>query len=569
MRHVTRIVLTIAVLSTLSSVLLGAAKPGPAGDSGKVTLTYDSGKSVTCLTPQWAGDSRGHQVNGSSGKVVIAGKEIAFGGWKSGKVDQLGLDVNGDEIINSEEYKKVSANGSVVLTGKVDGKGVSIRCSEVSVSYDAKKGQVNNVRWRMQGVYGWTGKIGSIAIRILDENLDGKYSNNGADAIQIGKAKLALPLRKTHCIGEDFYTLKISSDGSTLEYTKLADVKVGLVRTPFSGKYLVGLVLDGKEGAFDIQACIRTGIPAGTYDVAYGVVGDPRSPAALFGGKKAGLKYEIQADMKNTLRIGPPLQLVFPAEFKQEEPRQNNNDKNKTPRKSSSKGRTISKIGVKKPIGVIGVAGEEYGPVDFSIIRSSREVPMVMVLQGRRTLAKKAMVVKDGRLQDFWLTLPTKFSPLTIKVVVVAPIRGLGKVTGVRTLKQIYDNEPVAPPQSDKPSVSTLPWRRPAKKPKKPTRPTKPAPKSKPSLFDPEPKPSTDPKPEPTTPPVKVKPRPTKPKPVVDDETRAQKYLQLSASYEKLNLHDKAIEMLKKVIEKYPNTKAAIIAQEQLTAEGL
>ncbi|MBT3201891.1 MAG: hypothetical protein HN350_18480 [Phycisphaerales bacterium] len=548
-------------------------KPGPVGDSGKVTLTYDSGKTVTCLTPDWAGDSRGHQVNGSTGKVVIAGKEIALGGWKSGRVDQLGLDVNGDEIINTEEYKKVSANGSVVLTGKVDGKDVSIRCSEVSVSYDAKKGQVNNVRWRMQGIYGWTGKIGTTAIRILDENLDGKYGTNGKDAIQIGKAKLALPLRKTHRIGEDFYTLKISADGATLDFKKIEDVKVGLVRTPFKGRYLIGLVLDGKEGAFDIQACSRTGIPAGTYNVVYGVVGDPRSPAALFGGRNAGLQYEIQADMKNTLRIGPPLQLVFPAEFKQESPRSKNNDRNKTPSKSSPKGPVISKIGVKKPVGVIGVAGEEYGPVDFNTIRSIREVPRVTVLQGRRTLAKKAMVVKDGRLQDFWMELPRKFSPMSIKVVVVAPIRGLGLVTGVRTLKQIYDNEQVAPPKSDKPSVSTIPWRRPTKKPTRPVvkpKPSKPSSKpSKPSLFDPDPKPVVDPKPDPTTPTVKPKPKPVKPKPVIDNETKAQKLMKLSASYEKLNLHDKAIEMLKKIVKKYPKTKTAIIAQEQLTAEGL
>ncbi|MDP6635217.1 MAG: hypothetical protein QGG42_09985 [Phycisphaerae bacterium] len=549
-------IVSILVFSSTSVAAGKAASADASADQGKATLTYDSGRKVTCLTPRWA--SGGSQMNtkGSSGKASIGGKSVPVAGWKSGAGYRIGLDVNGDGIVNTEEYRKVAAGGSVVLTGKVGEKELSIRCSDVFLHYDEKKGEVHSMRWRMQGVYGWVGKVAATDVRILDENLDGKYGNDGRDAIQIGKSRLALPLRKQHRIGDDFYTLKVAPDGSSLEFKKIKDVQVGLVRTPFVGRYLLGLVLDGAQGAFDIQACSRTGIPAGTYDVSYGVVGNPKFPAALFRGRNDMLKYEIQADKRNTLRIGPPMQLVFWSEFKQEERNKNKNkNKNAKPAKTTkTSGQTVSRIGVRRPDRVIGAGGEEYGPVTFPNARSSRGRPMVQILQGGRTLAKTIMAEKDGRIQDFWYELPRKFSAQSIRVIMVANVPGLGKITGVRTLKQIYNREPVVPPKTDKPSVSTVPWKRPG-------RPTKVAVKPKPPVGV-----KPKPRPKPTTRPSVVKPRPKPPKPVSTDEQKAARLLKLARSYEKMKLQAKFVEMLKKTVEKYPATKAAITAKTLLSA---
>ena len=517
------------------------------------------GRKVTCLTPRWATGGNQIQIHGSSGKAAIAGKSVPVAGWKIGTGSKIGLDSDGDGIVNTDrEYKKAPDGGSVVLTGKIDGKELSVRCSDIRVHYDANKGEVRSMRWRMQGVYGWVGQIGSENIRILDENLDGKYGNDGKDAIQIGRSRLALPLRRRHRIGEDFYSLKIAPDGSSLEFTKLKDVPVGLVRTPFAGKYLVGLVLDGAPGAFDIRACSRTGIPAGDYTVVYGVVGNPRSPVALYRGRSSNLKYNIQADKNNLLRIGPPLQLVFHASYKEEE-KKNNSNKSKKPIKKPvkiNKKQMIHKIGVRKPDRVIGSAGEEYGPVVFPNPRSPRGRPGVFVYQGSRIIGKGVMLERDGNIQDFWYELPRKFSPMSIRVMMVATVGGLGKVSGVRTLKQIYDKEAAGPPKTDKPAVSTTPW-------KKPVRSGRVAIKPKPPITA-KPKPT----PAPTTKPV-VGTRPPKPKPskpVSSSEQKADRLLKLARSYEKMKLNAKYVQMLKKTVEKYPDTRAAITAKELLTA---
>ena len=530
------VLFAIAVVLALSSASVAA---GPA--EGKVALTYDSGKSVTCLTHRWADGGNKVAAQGSTVKLDIAGEKVLATGWKSGADDRLGLDTNGDGIVNTEEYRGVAAGGSTVLTGKVGGREVSVRCMDISIHYDAKQGKVLNMRWRMQGVYGWVGKIDSVKIRILDENLDGKYAHNGTDAIQIGDAKLALPLRGRHRIGKNFYNLKIAPEGSSLEFTKIQDPEVGLVLSPFKGKYLIGLVLDSGSGAFDIQACSRTGIPAGAYNVAYGAVGDPKAPVALYGRGKSTLKYEIQADKKNLIRIGPPLQLVFWADFKEDK-------KDKKDKKDKSNKQVIRRLRVRRPDRVIGAGGELYGPVSFPNVRSAKGRPGIMILQGGKTLVKTVMPERNGLVGEYVWELPLKLSPRGVRVVMAAPVRGLGKVVGARTLKQIHEGAEVAPPKTDKPSVTTTRWKKSAKSARI-VRNAKPPIGAKP-----------------TTPRSKSTPQTKPPKSVSTDEQKAERLLQLARSYDKMKLRAKCIEMLKKAVEKYPDTKAAIVARELLAA---
>ena len=532
----------VLALSTVSVAAVKAVKAGAAAvpTEGKVTLTYDSGKSVACLTPQWSDGGVKVSAKGSVTKVKIAGKSIPAAGWISGAGYRIGLDTNGDGIVNAEEYRKVAPKGSVVLTGKIGGKELSVRCVDVSIHYDEKKGEVLSMRWRMQGVYGWVGKIDSVKIRILDEDLDGKYDHRGSDAIQIGNAKLALPLRDQHRIGENFYKLKIAVDGSSLEFTKIPDPQVGLVISPFTGKYLVGLVLESGSGAYDIQACIQTGIPAGTYEVAYGAIGDPKAPMSLFPGRN-GLKYEIQADKKNLLRIGPPLELVFSGYYNED----------KKDKKDKNSKQMVRRLGIRPPTKITGAGGEEYGPISFSSTRSAKGRPGVMILQGSKTLVKGAMPEKDGKVQEYRWELPRKLSPQGIRVVMVASIRGFGKVMGVKTIEQIAGVEKKDPtPKKAIPSVTTTPWKKPGKSTRIVTKPKDP----------------TGVKPKPTTRPSTVT-SPTKPpKSASTDEQRAGRLVKLAKSYDEMKLRAKSIEMLKKTVEKYPNTKAAVAAKAMLTA---
>ena len=171
----------LIVVLALSSAPLSAKAPAAASNEGKITLTYDSGKSVTCLTPNWVSGSGSARVmvKTSIVKVAVGGHQIAAAGWASVSDSRIGLDSDGDGIVGAKEYQKVAPGGSTVLTGKADGKEMAVRCVDVHLHYDAKKKEVAAMRWRMQGVYGWVGEIDSVKIRIMDEDMDGKYGQNG------------------------------------------------------------------------------------------------------------------------------------------------------------------------------------------------------------------------------------------------------------------------------------------------------------------------------------------------------------------------------------------------------
>ncbi|NQT20278.1 MAG: hypothetical protein HQ592_11280 [Planctomycetes bacterium] len=171
-----------------------------------------------------------------------------------------------------------------------------------------------------------------------------------------------------------------------------------------------------------------------------------------------------------------------------------------------------------------------------------------MILRGSKTLVKAAMPGKDGKVHDYWWELPRKLSPQGIRVVMAASIRGFGKVMGVKTIEQIAGIKKKDPtPKKAKPSVTVTPW-------KKPTRIV-----TKPKL-------PTGVKPKPTTRPSTVT-SPTKPpKSASTDEQKAGRLVKLAESYDEMNLRAKSIEMLKKTVEKYPDTKAAVAAKALLTA---
>jgi len=479
-----------AIVGVLAVSLPSAAqdKPDAKADEaqGKVKLTFNSGETAKCLSPAWAMGGRQIESRSAITRVRIAGKSILATGWVTDAGCQLGLDRNGDGTVSSREQQDVPAAGPAILTIRSDGRVLALRCVAVYVYYDPNRKAVTYMRWRMHGLYGRTGKIGSVPIRILDENMDGRYGNSGVDAICIGKSRIALPLRTYHKIGKHFYQLRIDNDGSSLEYARVSNVKLGEVKVPMPDKTLLGLVLENGTSAFDITKCRDSGIPPGPYYLSYGAMGDPRSPLGFF--RRELVKYEVQADVSNILRMGSPLQLAFSSEYRE--------DKTVNP--------PTRKILVRSPQYIVGCAGEYYGPLSFPNISSEKGRPGVAVLRGNRFLSKAIMPERKGKIGDYWWEMPRRLSPKGLKVMVVAQTREFGKVTGVRTIKQIVSKEEFAAPKSDKPPVTTQPWQKGAK-PKKPSsvkRPVKPR--------------------QPTT-----RPRPKPPKPVATREKKAQRLVQL------------------------------------------
>ena len=530
----------MVALSSVSAAADKAAAGAAARPVREVKFTYDAGKDATYWTRSWAMGGNRIESKTSLVNLTIGGKAVPAAGWAGKAGSRLGLDADGDGIVNTNEYHNVGKDGSVILTGKSGGKELTVRCMDVEIKYDKKKNEVTLMQWRMQGLHGWVGEIDSVKIRIIDDNVDGKYGNDGLDAILIGDSKLALPLRHYHRIGELFYQFEITPDGSSLKFQRIKSPHLGMVRSPLPAKNLLGLVLENGGGAFDIQACSKTGIPSGKYYLAYGVMGDPKSPLPFFR-VQGTVQYDIETDKTNTLRIGPPLQLVFYAEFKEEaEDKKNKNSK-----------QMVRRIGIRHPDQVMGAGGEMYGPISFPNARSEKGRPGIMILQGNKALVKTVMPEMNGKVGDFWWTLPEKLPLRGIRVVMAARTQQLGKVVGTRTIQQIASKTPFAPPPTDKPSVTTTPWNKSAQAATDPKGP---------KVVKPEP--GTRPKP--PVPPKTGTPRPQPLNPAVAGETKARRLVKLARNYDKMRLRAKAIEILKSAIEKYPDTDAAATARKLL-----
>ena len=526
------------VLSFVSPAAAQEANPTAVGPAGEVKLTFETNKKdVTHWTRAWSTGGHRFEAKTSLPKLSIGGKPVQMSGVTEKGASQLGIDLNGDELVLGAEYKRVDRNGSVTLTVKSGGRDLSIRCTQIKMQYDATKKAISLMRWRMQGLYSWVGQIDSVNIRIIDDDVNVAYGHNGRDAILIGDSKVAIPLRAYHRIGEHFYKLQIANNGWSLKFQKIKFPNVGLVRSPFPTKVLMGLVLENGGGAFSILDCGKTGIPAGTYYLAYGVAGNAKTQLPFFRVKDT-VTYEIKSDKINMLRIGPPMQLVFFSVFKAE-------DKD---------ARTPGHIGIIHPKYAMGSGGEMYGPLSFPNVRSEKTRPAIMIVQGSKTLLKTSMPERNGKIGDYTWTIPKKLVLRGIKVVMAVRSPQLGKLIGIRTIQQIASKTPHAPPATETPAVTTTPWNKSAQiaKTSKTATPVKTGPKPKP----PKPQTSTQRPPRP--------PRP--PKPVATDEVRAGRMVKLARNYLKVGFKAKALESLRAAIKKYPDTNAAATAKKLITS---
>ncbi len=362
--------LTIAALGTMVLLAASGMTWGATEDesSGTIKMIYDSRGASRARTPAWAAGLNRFSVGSSSTMgIKVAGVKVTTSARISGKNILLGFDRSGDGTISKAEWAIIPRTRTMLISGKADGKPYVIRLVDITASFTKTTvscwGQAL-VRSSMKGT------LGRIPVRIIDDNMDGKFSQKpskgGGDAILIGGSTAAIPLREVHRIGKDFYRLKVAPDGSSIDYERMADTAVGQVRAIFPANTLKSLVLVGKDSAFDVRTDGAAGIPAGSYRLSYGVVS--RSAATLtFRPGQGTPQYDIQDGMINTLRIGKPVRLNFVASY-------GNN-----------------KIGLSAPnVSVLGSGSEIYGPLNFTEGGNLRP-PKVTILNGTRVVSSSTM----------------------------------------------------------------------------------------------------------------------------------------------------------------------------------
>ena len=358
---IVRTTAAVGMIAVMASLGFAAEE----GESGTVSLTYASGGAISkALTPAWANHGNTFSIEPTGGTLKIAGSAVAAGARKSGLTCQIGLDCNGDGKISGREWNTIPRSGGVSFSGKADDKQFAVRLWGLRV-YLAKSRKITGIYGRATIRSGMKGVINSVPVYILDDDLDGKFSQSGRsrDAILMGTSTLAIPLRKQHKIGNKFYRLEVASDGTSITWTQLADVSVGVVRTSFSSTALKGLVLVGRDSAYDVKACGSGGIPEGDYQLAFGVVGG--KSYTVFRAGKSALTYPVQGGMINTLRIGAPLRVDFKVTI------------------------VGKKISVSPVLSILGAGNEIYGPFDYS--KGGNAKPRVRIMAGSRIIGKGRM----------------------------------------------------------------------------------------------------------------------------------------------------------------------------------
>ncbi len=373
LRHMRRlaIVLTIAIFSAAAYC----------EDGTVVKLTYESGTAGKLLTPmKIIVSGKPFQVVGSSGELSVGGSMVKIAASWRKSYYALGLDCNGDGQISANEYQKLSRDGAASFTLKIDGDegktDLALTFAKVSVSVKGNAvmqfGGHVYANCCMKGTY--KGKD----IRVIDDDLDGKLSQNGYDAICIGKNIAALPLFGQTQIGDEHCRLELGDDGKSITITPIpqSELQLGLVETPIKASMLKCLILaDAKSGyAYDLCVSGKDGIPAGNYQLIYGVFGKGKDMLTMYPStgqfsknkdKFKLLTYEIKPDMINSIRIGPPFQVDFQCSY------------------DSGK----KEFTVQPGINIFGDGGEMYG-LDFA---SEASTPKIAILNGNKVLSQGSM----------------------------------------------------------------------------------------------------------------------------------------------------------------------------------
>lgn len=359
---------SLAAGGVLLAFLAGAAAQGET-----ISLTFELFRSLE-VTPAAArvamalqSNRYEFQISNTTGTIRLAGSEVNLRVQKKGATFYIGLDSDGDGSVGSSEYRRVlTSRGrarSLAFRVKAGGKDRAVIITDLScLSKGTAVAAYGNILpgGCMKGTYG------GVTIRLIDDNLDGEFSQDGKDAIAIGRALGAVPLRTNHLLGKQHCRLKVSGDGDRVEIAPMEDVKVGQVKLPMSSSIARSVVLVGKEGAYDVAALGAAGIPGGDYQLAYGIIGDGASSLMMVPDRDA-LTYPIQADMINTPRMGKPFKLDF---------------------QPGASGDTlqISSRGLR----IIGAGGEVYVPIQFDQ-GGNASTPRLRVLTAGRAVLQDSM----------------------------------------------------------------------------------------------------------------------------------------------------------------------------------
>lgn len=283
------------LLTAASALLLFIGSPVRAHEEEKETSTL-SFKSA----PKWT-------INLPKEAYLPVSKEIpithAGGTGFLAEMDgtALAVDTNGD---GKTDTKAKGTAGFMTLKAKAE--------NGREMSYAVRL--VNQGGWKFAASGFMVGKVKGTAIRLVDQNNNGKYNDYGADAMLIGSGDAAAFLSRVVNLNGELFNLEVSADGvdvTVSPYTGQTGT-LNLAGSFTTQGTLESAVVSSTDGDFSFNlAGEKKGIlvPASAYTLAYGTVTQGSESVRIRPGKMK--KITVGANALTSPAWGGPITAEF------------------------------------------------------------------------------------------------------------------------------------------------------------------------------------------------------------------------------------------------------------------
>ncbi len=292
----------------LAGVALGA---GPVwADDGSTALTFAVAPADHTPLSAANGGQTLH-VSGGSGTLAVGICPVRLSAQgRTGQV-RVGIDADGDGQIGQSEWTSAAPDGSASVEFALPAASCPLGRAAVTFTGLAVSPSSKTLTGRYVSRGSLRGEIAGQPVWLIDDNLDGRITQDGQDALLVGPNRWAVPLRQLHRVGGRLYRLSVDDAQQQLRYSPVAEPQLGQVAVPPTPGLTV-LVLESDQGAFNVLAKGGSAVPAGEYRLSYGLLGT--ATQAVAPGKQT-LRYPIRAGQRNTLRIGGAPELTFQASY--------------------------------------------------------------------------------------------------------------------------------------------------------------------------------------------------------------------------------------------------------------
>jgi hypothetical protein len=355
--------LAVCVLLSAAACASSAVERGA---STEIQLTYKAGaiasKAFTPAESKFGG--KPFRINGEQGSLSLGGQSVLFGVKYASALKAFygALDADGDGELKGKEWVKFSQTMSASYKIKLGEQDYAVRISNVRVSTRTTGGPVLGISGGYLINACYAGTFQNQSVLLFDDNLDGVFTQDGKDAIAVGRDPCAIPLGKIHQIGKVHYELEVAEDGKKVTFTPVTGLDLGIVEISFKRGMRCLAFIDDEGHSYDLAVSAKTGIPAGKYRMSYGILTAGKFATVVQPTDKTPV-YEIQAGKINTIRLGKPIRVSFMASYSDQTVR------------------------VQPSVQVFGSGGELYS-FDYS---GGTGRPHVLLFEGKRVLSRSAM----------------------------------------------------------------------------------------------------------------------------------------------------------------------------------